>query len=75
MFHTFTRIKVLFLAVFLLIGAGLWGYDALYVWPRKACEAKGHWWDPLSHSCAVPVSITVFTHRPITAGKAGAAAH
>jgi hypothetical protein len=71
MLQTFTRLKLLFLAIFLLIGAGLWGYDALYVWPRKACEEKGHWWDPLSRSCAVPVSITTFTHRPITGAKPG----
>jgi hypothetical protein len=71
MFHTFTRIKVLFVIAFLVIGAGLWGYDALYVWPARACEKMGHWWDPHDRVCAIPVSITAFTHRPITAVKPG----
>ena len=64
MLHTFTRLKVLFVAVFALISAGLWGYDALYVWPQKDCEKKGHWWDPHDRVCAIPIPLTYFTHRP-----------
>jgi hypothetical protein len=60
----YTRLKLVFLALFALISAGLWAYNALYVWPAKACEAKSDWWDPKDRVCAVPMSLSTITGRP-----------
>ena len=69
MYHSFTRLKVLFVIVFVAISAGLWAYDALYVWPRKACEQRGDWWDTKDRVCAIPTPLTFWTGRPNVAPK------
>jgi hypothetical protein len=67
MYLTFNRLLALGVALFLAVSLGLWAREALYVWPRKACEARGDWWDPHDRVCAVPISVTKFTGRPIGA--------
>ena len=61
--ESYARLKLFFLGLFVLIAAGLWGYNALYVWPAKQCEAQGHWWDDRDRQCGVPVPLTVLTRR------------
>ena len=59
----YNGLKLLLLGLFVLISAGLWGYDALYVWPSRACEAKGDWWDDKDRVCAVPMPLSHWTGR------------
>jgi len=67
------RIGLGFLAAFVLISGGLWAYDALFVWPVKECEERGHWWDERDRACAVPVPLSTITGRRLGAGPAKAA--
>ena len=57
------RIKLTFLAVFLVACGAILFYHARYVWPRDRCEAHGGWWDELDSECATPMPIWTFTHR------------
>ena len=68
--QNYTRVKLVFLGLFALMCAGVWAYQALYVWPEKACEAKSDWWDWHERVCAVPMPISVFTHRTAAPPKA-----
>ena len=66
------RIKLLFLGLFILSAGAVWAYQALYAWPRQACEAHGDWWDDRDRQCAIPMPIWTFTHR-MPGSKSGAA--
>jgi hypothetical protein len=57
------RIKLTFLAVFLVACGAILFYHARYVWPRDRCEAHGGWWDERDTECATPMPIWTFTHR------------
>ena len=46
-------------------GQAIVAFQAYYVWPANRCEAKGDWWDPEDHVCAVPMPISQFTGRKI----------
>ena len=72
MLRSDTRLVVVFLALFALVCGGIWAYDAVYVWPRKTCEARGDWWDAQDRVCAVPMPLTHWTGRsgPASAPKA-----
>ena len=59
------RIGLGFLIAFFLISGGLLAYDVFFVWPVKACEEHGHWWDEQDRICAVPVPLSVITGRHI----------
>jgi hypothetical protein len=61
--RTIDRLKLIFLVIFAVCCVIIWSYQAIYVWPRNRCEAKGDWWDPQDRICAVPVPISIFTHR------------
>ena len=61
--RTIDRVKILFLGVFLLISAGMFAYQAYFVWPRERCEASGAWWDPKDRLCATPMPIWRITGR------------
>ncbi len=49
-----------FLAAFATIG-----YEWRYVWPVRACEEKGAWWDPKDRECLAPMPIWRITNRPV----------
>ena len=59
------QIKLIFLGVFAISCAAIWGYHAFYVWPREACEAHGDWWDWRDRVCAVPMPIWTITGRRV----------
>jgi hypothetical protein len=61
------RIGLGFLIAFFVISGGLLAYDVFFVWPIKACEEHGHWWDEQDRICAVPVPLSVITGRHIGA--------
>ena len=59
------RLKLIFLGIFFLGAAATWGYQALWVWPAKNCEANGNWWNSSSRTCAHPIYIPDLTGRPV----------
>lgn len=61
---TIDKLKLFFLAIFVLGAAASWGYQVLWVWPSKKCEEKGSWWDPSTRTCASPIYIPDITGRP-----------
>ena len=66
----FFNLRLVFLGLFALGAAATWGYQIYWVQPAKHCEEAHRWWDPKTRVCALPVSITTFTHRPIGAAVA-----
>ncbi|WP_297511198.1 hypothetical protein [uncultured Caulobacter sp.] len=64
MTKTFTRLKYIFLGLFLLGSAGVLAYHALWVWPKERCEARGGAWAGRWMKCATVYSIETLTRRP-----------
>lgn len=62
---TIDRLKLIFLAVFVLGCAGVWAYQIFYAMPAKRCEANGQWWDGATRVCAQPLMISSITGRPV----------
>ena len=44
--QTIDRLKLFFLGLFFIGAAASWGYQVYWVWPKRACEERGAWWDP-----------------------------
>jgi hypothetical protein len=59
------RLRIVFLVLFALGAAGTWSYEVLWGRPARECAAAQKWWDPASRVCALPVSVSTFTGRPI----------
>jgi hypothetical protein len=59
------RLRYLFLGLFALGAGAAWTYQLVWVEPAKRCEAAHHWWDGSTRTCAIPISVSNFTHRPI----------
>ena len=62
---TFDRLRWGFLGLFAMAVVAIWTYQIGWVSPRERCEAAHRWWAEQFRECAVPVSTSVFTHRPI----------
>jgi hypothetical protein len=58
-----TRVQYAYLGLFFFACAGVYAYEALYVWPAQKCESNGGWWDPKDRACATPVPIWRITGR------------
>ena len=61
---TFTRLKYIFLGLFLLGSAGVLAYHGLWVWPKARCEARGGAWAGKWLKCGTIYSIETLTRRP-----------
>ncbi len=61
---TFTRLKYIFLGIFLLCSAGVLAYHGLWVWPKEKCEAHGGAWAGKWLKCAAVYPIETWTRRP-----------
>ena len=62
---TFNRLRLWFLAIFVVATAGVFAYHLIYVWPRQKCEAKGARWAPAWRSCARVIYLPDVTGRPL----------
>ena len=71
---TYTRLKLIFLGIFVVAVIGVLVYHIGWVWPGKRCEAGGKWWDNAERVCAQPVLISDITGRTIQDKQAEAAA-
>jgi hypothetical protein len=56
--------KLVCLALFLVASLAIVGYEWRYVWPVRACEQRGAWWDPRDRQCLTPMPIWRLTNRP-----------
>jgi hypothetical protein len=63
------RLTLIFVSVFAVCCVAVAVYQLLWAMPAKRCEDHGWWWDASTRVCAMPVSVTAFTHRPIGAPK------
>lgn len=61
---TFTRLKYIFLGLFLLSSASVLAYHALWVWPKQRCEERGGAWAGRWMKCATVYPIETLTRRP-----------
>jgi len=61
---TFTRLKYIFLGLFLLSSAGVLAYHAMWVWPKQRCEDRGGAWAGKWMKCATVYPIETLTRRP-----------
>lgn len=61
---TFTRLKYIFLGLFLLSSAGVLAYHGLWVWPKQRCEERGGAWAGKWMKCATVYPIETLTRRP-----------
>ena len=62
---TIDRLRWGFFGVFALAVAAIWIFQLGWVAPRQHCESEHRWWAEKYRECAIPVSTSVFTHRPI----------
>ena len=74
MIPTYTRLKLIFLGIFIVAAGAMLVYQIGWVWPGKRCEASGKWWDAGSRTCAQPVLISDITGRTIQDKQAEAEA-
>ncbi len=64
--RTIYRIKLIFLAAFAAVSAGIVIYHFGWVRPLRACEFEQRgWWDPAGRVCAKPVLISDITGRTL----------
>lgn len=73
-FLSFRRLSILFAGLFALSLVGVFVFQKFWVDPGTRCEAKGHWYDIESRTCAVPVYIPDITRRPAGVTRAQASA-
>lgn len=68
------RQKLYFLGAFALLSVLVLVVHLGWIWPGKACESGGSWWDWRTRTCARPVLISDITGRVIADPKARAQA-
>ncbi len=67
-----TNAKLIVTGLAFLAALATIGYEWRYVWPVRACEEKGAWWDPKDRECLTPMPIWRITNRLPTAAPAKA---
>jgi len=60
---TIRRLTWMFISAFAFSCAAVVLYQVYYIIPRDRCEAAGHWWDPQSRICGVPITLSTLTGR------------
>ncbi len=63
MFRFLTRVQFAYLGILAAVCGGVFAYQAIYVWPVKACAARGGWWSDKYGECAQPIPIWQLTGR------------
>ena len=62
---TFTRLKYIFLGLFVLLSGAALTYHVVWVWPKEKCERQGRLWAGKWMKCATSYSIETLTRRPL----------
>lgn len=60
---TINRLKWMFIMAFAFSCVAVALHQVYYIIPRDRCETAGHWWDPQTRICGVPVSLSTLTGR------------
>ena len=68
------RLKLFFVAAFVVLAVGTIVWQVGWILPRKNCESARKWWDGDQRVCAQPVLISDITGRTISDKSAEAAA-
>jgi hypothetical protein len=63
MFRIMGRVQIAYVGLFLLACAGVFSYEAMFVWPVEKCESNGGWWSAKYRECATPIPVWRFTGR------------
>lgn len=61
--RTLGRLRLIFLAIFLVGAVGSGVYQWFWLRPQRACEAKGRWWHAQTRECGTPVWLPDLTGR------------
>ena len=59
------RLKLIFVAAFVVLVAGTLVWQIGWILPQKNCEGARKWWDSEQRICAQPVLISDITGRTI----------
>ncbi len=59
------RLKLIFVATFVVLVVGTLVWQVGWILPKNNCERAGKWWDPDERVCAQPVLISDITGRTI----------
>jgi hypothetical protein len=62
---TFTRLKYIFLGLFVLLSGAALTYHVVWVWPKAKCEQQGRPWAGKWMKCGRVYSIETLTRRPL----------
>jgi len=65
MSKTFTRLKYIFLGLFVLLSGAALAYHVVWVWPKEKCEQQGRPWAGKWLKCGRVYSIETLTRRPL----------
>lgn len=68
------RLKLIFIATFVVLVLGTLVWQVGWILPKKNCESARKWWDGDQRVCAQPVLISDITGRTIGDKSAEAAA-
>jgi hypothetical protein len=68
------RLKLIFIAAFVVLVVGTLVWQVGWILPQKNCEGARKWWDGDARVCAQPVLISDITGRTIQDKSAEAAA-
>jgi hypothetical protein len=60
---TINRLKWMFITAFAFSCVAVALHQVYYVIPRDRCETAGHWWDPKTRICGVPITLSTLTGR------------
>jgi hypothetical protein len=63
MFRLISRVQIAYVGLFVIVCAGVFAYEGLYIWPMQQCESGGGWWSAKYRECATPMPIWRFTGR------------
>lgn len=72
--RTITRLRYIFLGIFLAAATGVAVWQVFWEIPAKNCLKAHKWWDYSQRVCATPVMISDITGRTILDKQAEAAA-
>ena len=60
---TIKRLTWMFISAFAFSCVAVVLYQVYYIIPRDRCEVAGHWWDPQTRICGVPITLSTLTGR------------
>jgi len=63
MYRLIGRVQIAYLGLFVLVCAGVFAYESMFIWPMQSCESNGGWWSAKYRECATPIPVWRITGR------------